>query len=131
MNKNTINETIGRNIRFERKSRGMSIDELAEIIEVSPGFLGMMERGQRGITPFTLYCLSQVFNIPVDAFFVLRDRQALSFREADEKQSLLRRKLNSMTTGLSEREITFLVAMTKKLRTIYHDKTDSEDDPEI
>ncbi|MCD8157346.1 MAG: helix-turn-helix transcriptional regulator [Clostridiales bacterium] len=42
------NRLIGMNIRYERQLRNLTIEELSEIIGIAPGFLGLIERGQRG-----------------------------------------------------------------------------------
>ena len=45
---------IGENIRNYRKSKNISLDELAEQLELSQGYVGLVERGRGCLTPFTL-----------------------------------------------------------------------------
>ena len=35
---------IGSNIRYERKRRGLTIDDFAKVIGMAPGFLGLIEK---------------------------------------------------------------------------------------
>ena len=45
---------IGENIRNYRKSKNISLDELAEQLELSQGYVGLVERGRRCLNLFTL-----------------------------------------------------------------------------
>ncbi len=49
---------IGRRLREERKARRLSIEKLAEFAEITPSFLGLIERGERKLSVFTLDKLS-------------------------------------------------------------------------
>lgn len=49
-----IYTSIGRRIREERTLRGLSIEKLAELAEVTPSFLGLIERGERKLSVHTL-----------------------------------------------------------------------------
>lgn len=49
-----IYTAIGRRIREERTLRGLSIEKLAEMAEVTPSFLGLIERGERKLSVHTL-----------------------------------------------------------------------------
>lgn len=48
MHNKEIWQYIGAKIREEREKRQLTIEELAEILNIAPGFLGLIERGQRG-----------------------------------------------------------------------------------
>lgn len=50
-------KVIGRHIRFLRKQKKMTQEEMAEIIDMSPTHFGKMERGDR---PINLYRLAQI-----------------------------------------------------------------------
>ncbi|MCL2235771.1 MAG: helix-turn-helix transcriptional regulator [Defluviitaleaceae bacterium] len=60
---------IGMNIRAERHSRGLTIDEFAELLDLSPGFVGLIERGERGVTAYNLLKISRVLGTPTDNFY--------------------------------------------------------------
>jgi len=66
MTKEQFRITIGKNIRRERNARKLSIEELAELLNFTPGFIYLMERGYRGTTSFTLYRLAELFETTVD-----------------------------------------------------------------
>ncbi|MCD7904931.1 MAG: hypothetical protein LUG24_05020 [Clostridiales bacterium] len=48
------NKIIGANIHYERQLRNMSIDEAAEMLDMAPFFLGLLERGQREKPPLPI-----------------------------------------------------------------------------
>ena len=56
------NETIGANIRYERRQRGLTIDEFAKVINMAPGFVGLIERGQRGTSMSNIVKIADFFN---------------------------------------------------------------------
>lgn len=58
-----IYSVIGRRIREERTSRALSIEKLAEMAEVTPSFLGLIERGKRKLSVFTLEKISKALRI--------------------------------------------------------------------
>jgi len=43
-----LNKKIGYNIRNKRKILDMSLNDLAKAVNLTPGFLGLIERGHRG-----------------------------------------------------------------------------------
>lgn len=60
------NKIIGTNIRFERQRRDLTIEELSEILNIAPGFLGLIERGQRGTSIKNLCKIANFFSITLD-----------------------------------------------------------------
>ena len=64
MNMN-LNE-IGSRIKAERKSRSLSQEKLAEIINVSPHYIYEIERGLKAMSLETLINLSNALNISTD-----------------------------------------------------------------
>ena len=57
---------IGSNIRYERKRRGLTIDDFAKVIGMAPGFLGLIERGQRGTSVKNMVAIAEFFDISLD-----------------------------------------------------------------
>lgn len=55
---------IGSRLREERKTRGLSIEKLAELAEITPSFLGLIERGERKLSVLTLDNLSKALRMP-------------------------------------------------------------------
>ncbi|NMA86594.1 MAG: helix-turn-helix transcriptional regulator [Tissierellia bacterium] len=57
---------IGHRIRLEREMLNLSRERLAEIIELSPFYIGQIERGERKMSLDTLVKFSNTFNVSVD-----------------------------------------------------------------
>lgn len=113
MSKESLKIIIGENIRNERTSRSISIDELAEMLNLTPGFVGLIERGQRGTTPSTLFKLSKLFKIPVDAFFYQSTDLILN---EDPTKGGQKKKIESLISDFTEIELEFVVSMVKAVR---------------
>ena len=128
MTKVKLRGIIGENIRRERISRGISIDELGDLLSLTSGFVGLIERGQRGATPVTLFKLSSIFGIPIDTFFYQKHEPSNELAEIPASQ-VKREKLTSLITDFSDEELDFVIASVKGLRGIYRRKdTDDFDD---
>jgi len=127
--KERLRVIIGENIRGERVSRGISIDELSEMLDLTPGFVGLIERGQRGTTSSTLFKLADVFEISIDSLFQRKEGSVLSFgEESDDRQSSKRRKVASFISDFSEEELDFVLATLKGLRNISRPQKATYDD---
>ncbi len=137
MNKDKLRKMIGDNIRNERIKRNLSIDELAELLGLTSGFVGLIERGKRGATAHTLYRLSSVLDLPLDRFFE-ETGSSLSLREKekiDKKEEPIiskRSKLNSLIYDLNEIELEFLISVVKSYKTtqnlLFDEKDDDDED---
>lgn len=124
---------MGENIRNERMARNMSIDELAELLELTSGFVGLIERGRRGATAYTLLKLSDIFGMPIDNIFLKPSSLALSMEEESTRQTKAKRnKISSLVADLSEKELDFLVRMIKGIKSMNHVRVvqDDNDDEE-
>lgn len=132
MNKERLRVLMGENIRNERMARNMSIDDLAELLELTSGFVGLIERGRRGATAYTLLKLSEIFGMPIDNIFIKPDNASLSLEEESTRQLKAKRnKIASLITDLSETELDFVVRMIKGIKTMNHTQiTHDEDDEE-
>lgn len=60
---------IGRNIRFLRRSRNWTLDDLSSRIGIHKVALGRIERGLNLPSAMVIYQLSTAFNVPVDTLF--------------------------------------------------------------
>ena len=63
---NDLNKEIGLRIKFIRILRGISRDELAEKLGITPGHLTRLENGQRHIRTATVIQCSKVLSVTVD-----------------------------------------------------------------
>jgi phage repressor protein C with HTH and peptisase S24 domain len=62
--------TIGTTIRQLRKERGLTLNQLAALIESDVGNLSRLERGVQGYSDATLSKIAGALNVPVAAFFL-------------------------------------------------------------
>lgn len=108
---------IGSNIRYERKRRGLTIDDFAKVIGMAPGFLGLIERGQRGTSVKNMVAIAEFFDISLDDL-ITKD---LSNGGADMKDmentrsAKARRALKSFVSSLTEDEIVFITSVIKSM----------------
>ena len=108
---------IGSNIRYERKRRGLTIDDFAKVIGMAPGFLGLIERGQRGTSVKNMVAIAEFFDISLDDL-ITKD---LSNGGADMKDmentrsAKARRALRSLDSSLTEDEIVFITSVIKSM----------------
>jgi len=72
--KTALRKEIGNRMRALRRARGLSIDELATQIKLTPSHLGLIERGERGVTVDRLIVVCQYFGCSAD--FMLTGREA-------------------------------------------------------
>ena len=57
---------MGRRIRDRREAMGLSREDLAELLGVSPQFIADVEYGNKGLSIKRLYLLSQVLGVTAD-----------------------------------------------------------------
>ncbi len=124
MNKGSLKKAIGENIREARIKKDMSIDELSELLELSPGFVGLIERGQRGATAYTLYKLSEIFQTKIDNFFS-GSSQPVSLKE-ENPVNVKREKVQTILYGLNTAELDFVIDMIKNLKQMNAAQTGSD-----
>lgn len=43
-----LRKIIGENMRTLRNAKDLSLDEVSELLDITPGYLGMVERGRVG-----------------------------------------------------------------------------------
>lgn len=62
-----LKNILGKRIREERSKKGWSIEKLAEMIDLSPSSLGLVERADRALSIEKLFLVAQALNVPVDS----------------------------------------------------------------
>ena len=60
---------LGKNIKFLRKSKGISQEQLAEMISRSRNFVGMIERAEVNTPVGTLFDIAKKTEIDIKDFF--------------------------------------------------------------
>lgn len=99
-------EILGTRIREERIKRNLTIEQLAEIVDLSPSFLGLVERSERGLSLEKLYQISAAFNTTIDS--LVRDEITTSTTRYSE--------LNALLHNMSDTELSFIVNMVKLMK---------------
>lgn len=78
--KNDLNLEIGERVRKARTSRGLSREQLSEMLEISSLFLGYIECGQRGMSLSTLQKLCLTLSVSAD-YILLGKESKITERE--------------------------------------------------
>lgn len=109
-------KTIGSNIRYERKLRGLTIDDFAKVIGMAPGFVGLIERGQRGTSIANMVRIAEFFDITLDEL-ITKDLSEgkVSTPKSVNKIDKDRRALISMISTMSDNKVQILAANAKAL----------------
>lgn len=59
---------VGKRIRFYRKKRNLSQEQLAEICNFHPTYIGQLERGEKNATLESIHRITQGLNISMSQF---------------------------------------------------------------
>jgi len=113
-----LDKIVGMNIRKERELRKMTKEELAEILDLKPYHISMIERGVRGATPTTLTKLTKAFNIPVDNFFTEHDETKPAHKKCKCEQSASRKKISALLSQFNEEELDLLIPLIRWILTM-------------
>ena len=71
-----LRETVARNLRRLRRSKGLSQEELAGRAGVNRNYVGMLEREENAATVDMLETLADVLNVDPTEFFKRPSREA-------------------------------------------------------
>lgn len=89
---NSIERSIGREVRGYRKKIGLTIAELANQASLSAGMLSKIETGNTSPSLSTLQSLSKALNVPLTAFFrKFEEERDASFVKAGQGVAIDRR----------------------------------------
>ena len=82
MEKNILDREIGKRVRNLRKSHGLSRDVLAEQLGITLSHMGLIERGERGLTIQKCLILGELFCVSSD--YILSGRgESSNLKKAD------------------------------------------------
>ena len=95
---------IGNRIRIEREKFDMTREKLSEILNISPYFLGQIERGERKMSINTLINLSECLHISIDYLF---------FEQVNNNTNT--NVLYSLISKCSEKEVKVIEGLIKLL----------------
>ena len=113
MTKEQLRQIIGKNIREERLARNISVEEMADMLGLTAGFVGLIERGERGTTAFNLFILSNMLGVSIDSIFKSTNLD----NESDATKSKFK-KIESLMTNFTDAELNFVIAMIKEIRVL-------------
>lgn len=109
ISKRRFNVMVGRNVREQRKACGLSIDDVAKMLDMTIAAVGLMERGDRGQTSYNLARLADIFGVSVDVLY--NDTgDGPSNISADRRKNAKAHKLDVIIENFTEAEMKFLVA---------------------
>lgn len=92
MNKNL--KYIGENVRIARKRKGLTLEQLAELCNISESFLGVAERGSSGFSVETIIKIATTLEVSTDELLLSNIK----------KESKSSDKLDTLKTLLSQSE---------------------------
>lgn len=127
------NMEIGRMIRARRMARGMSQEQLASIIGVSPSAIGMYEAGRRKPKDTIVEALADVFNVPSWAILykedevIPKDDESVWQRREALRRDPKRRVLFDLAENGTEKDIDAAVALLDALKATNPDFYDGDD----
>jgi len=112
VSKTDLRIRVGNNVRILRTERGLSIDVLARLLDITPGYLGLIERGERGTNALTLVKLSKLLEVNVD--YLLSDSAGKeSPHKNDTAVDIKLKNLISLTSGYTETDLDFILDVVK------------------
>ena len=97
---------IGAVIKDFRKRNGYTQEQLAELIEITPGFLGQVERDETYPNIENLNRIIHILNIDANYIFYKQDSE------------LLLNEINIVLRNLSYYEQEYILSMSKKLKSL-------------
>lgn len=110
--KNQYKIIVGNNIRRARLARRISIDEMADILGLTSGFVGLIERGERGASTYIILKLAIAFNVTTDSFFYGTD----ALTPVSDYKSALVEKAATIAREIPENRLEYTIDLLKGLR---------------
>lgn len=98
---------LGQRIREERHKNSMTIEQLAESLDISASFLGLVERGVKGISIDNLATIAELFDIPIDSLL-----QPLEDLDESTKYNTIK----NLVCNLNNNEFDFVVKFLKNFK---------------
>ena len=111
INKRQFDSIIGSNVRELRVARKMTTEDLAELLNVTPGSIGQLERGDRGTSGLTLRKLADIFGVSVDVLYY--GTKIISLES--NYQEIQLQTLAAYARNLTEDEMECLISVAKNL----------------
>lgn len=97
---------LGKRLREERLHCGLTQEQVAECINVSTTYIGLVERGERSVTLEKLILLAQCFHVTID--YLLQDSLPLTPAMQDQQ-------LHSLWNLADENERNMILSIIKSV----------------
>lgn len=98
---------LGQRIREERHKNNLTIEQLAESLDISASFLGLVERGVKGISIDNLATIAELFDIPIDSLL-----QSLENLDESTKYNTIK----NLVCNLNSNEFDFIIKFLKDFK---------------
>ncbi len=121
-----IKKIIGERIKYERMKRKISAEELGNYLDVSPSFVGLIERGKRGTNIKLLLKVCELFQISFDDI-ISSVKLKMSDNKNDEYTSRLE-TVNSLARTLNPSELDFIISSMRNLYKLRKDNDEASDE---
>ena len=118
-----LDKIIGKNIRFERLTRDMTLNELSESLDITPSHLRLMEAGNRGTTSINLLKFSKFFGIPTDQFFIPPNTGKKAGDEPSTPTNATRKKIQALVAVADDSSLEFIASMIKGINSYSKQKS--------
>ena len=118
--KRELDLIIGENIRTERKIRNLTREEFANIIDMTPSHIGLIERGKRGATATTLIRLSRILGKPIDTFFYVPEDYPFDDEIDTPKINDKHKRVLTLMSRLDDKEVEHVSDVVKSLIRLNH-----------
>jgi len=112
---------IGKNIREHRKQRRFSVETLAEYLELSESYIGLLERGDRCPSLKIVYKLCDLFGVtPNDLLSSVEENQLNLVAEdrASYNAKIQSDAVLSLVRTLNESQVEFVIESMKNIKRV-------------
>lgn len=97
-----IRKIFGENVRYYRKQRGLSQEQLSEILEISPNHLSVIETGGKFVTYKLLEKIVAVFSIAPSLLFYAKDAHTPDNSLQNRINTVIKTELENAQTSICE-----------------------------
>ena len=104
-----VSLAIGKNIRKYRKLRGMTLEQLSEILGTDANYLGQCERGERRFSLDKLIDLIEYFGVSANDVIPVRKPQ----REQEQEKDACLQEILRILDGCSVNQLTVVLNILK------------------
>jgi transcriptional regulator with XRE-family HTH domain len=115
MDKREFWDNVRKRIKDEREARGISREEMSQILRVTESFWALIEKGERGTTFFNIYRIAQTLGISLDSLVFGEHEQM-----ADPK-SRLRKRIDTQLSQMGQAELVYFSHMLTAYRQLKKD----------